>query len=149
MHDIGTKHCDFSHHLTRTCTEVYQPMPTNGVTDMLLPYTPNEKGIFESCHNQWGVTPRVDWEETHFWGAQIAAGRNLFLTNGQLDPWSAGGIHECKAWDNSVVIRELRGAAHHLDLRTPNVLDPPDVKAVRQEEVAAMKRWVALWRKAN
>ena len=36
----------------QTCTEVFQPMPTNGVTDMLLPSTPNKTALFESCEEE-------------------------------------------------------------------------------------------------
>ena len=41
----------------QTCTEVFQPMPTNGVTDMLLPSTPNKTALFESCEEEVKKTP--------------------------------------------------------------------------------------------
>ena len=42
------------------CTEVYQPMPTNGVTDHFeLPYQTNKTKYFLRCQRRWdGVTPR-------------------------------------------------------------------------------------------
>jgi hypothetical protein len=50
------------------CTEVYQPMPTNGVTDFYRPSTPNKTDYFNNCVNNWGVKPRPDWEEMMFMG---------------------------------------------------------------------------------
>lgn len=57
----------------QTCTEVYQPTPSNGLYpakggDMFLPSVPNKTDIFNRCRQQYGVVPRPDWEENHFWG---------------------------------------------------------------------------------
>jgi lysosomal Pro-X carboxypeptidase len=81
----------------QTCTEVYQPMPSNGLYpatggDMYLPSTPNRTAIFESCERRWGVVPRPAWEEHQFGGPNIGRASNIFMTAGQLDPWRAGGI---------------------------------------------------------
>jgi hypothetical protein len=46
---------------------------------------------------------------------------NIIFSNGQLDPWSAGGV--LKQVSPDVVILYLLNAAHHLDLRTPNPAD--------------------------
>jgi len=129
------------------CTEVYQPMPTDGVTDFERPHTPNASAIFEACEARWGVTPRPDWEETEFMGSHIASGSNLFLTNGQLDPWRAAGIQELpEGSPESVTVRTIESAAHHLDLRHSDRHDPPSVAAVRREERTAILRWVREWR---
>ncbi len=47
----------------QTCTEVYQPMPTNGITDFEIPYKPNKTEYFAYCRERWDTTPRPDWEE--------------------------------------------------------------------------------------
>eukprot|EP00656_Telonema_subtile_P046200 TRINITY_DN52568_c0_g1_i1.p1 TRINITY_DN52568_c0_g1~~TRINITY_DN52568_c0_g1_i1.p1 ORF type:complete len:476 (-),score=81.05 TRINITY_DN52568_c0_g1_i1:1-1428(-) len=60
------------------CNEVYQPMPTNGISDFLLPSTPNKTEYFANCLESWGVVPRPDWEEMTFMGEHISAGSNLF-----------------------------------------------------------------------
>jgi hypothetical protein len=62
-------------------------MPTNGITDFELPYQPNKTSYFEHCKEIWGVTPRPNWEEMYFFGRDIGSGSNIFITNGQLDPW--------------------------------------------------------------
>ena len=53
---------------------------------------PNKSDIFKRCRQQYGVVPRPDWEENHFWGPNIGAGSNIFLSAGQVDPWRAAGI---------------------------------------------------------
>ena len=57
----------------------------------------------------------------------------LFCSNGELDPWSAGGVlHTVKASLPAVVIPN---AAHHLDLRAKNDGDTRDVERARQAEI--------------
>jgi lysosomal Pro-X carboxypeptidase len=130
----------------QTCTEVYQPMPTDGKTDFEIPYTPNKTAYFEHCQRRWGVQPRPNWEEMHFMGANIGAGSNIFLSSGQLDPWRAAGIQEKpKGAPDSIVVRIIENGAHHLDLRAANKMDPPSVVAVRIEEKAAMRQWIKEW----
>lgn len=120
----------------QTCTEVYQPTPTNGLYpapggDMLLPSVPNKTAIFDQCKARYGVAPRPDWEENHLWGPNIGTGSNVFLSAGQLDPWRSGGIGQpptaagsCPAagteGDNAYPSIEFHlnlDGAHHLDLR--------------------------------
>jgi len=131
----------------QTCTEVYQPMPTDGITDFELPHMPNKTEYYERCRRRWNVEPRPAWEEMHFMGSHIAAGSNIFLASGQLDPWRAAGIqHVPKGAPDSIIVRIIENGAHHLDLRESNPMDPPSVVCVRQEERAAMQRWLAEWK---
>ena len=134
----------------QTCTEVYQPMPTDGKTDFEVPYTPNQTAYYADCWRRWGVQPRPNWEEMNFMGADIGAGSNIFLTSGQLDPWRAAGIQEKpKGSPDSIVVRIIENGAHHLDLRAANSMDPPSVVAVRNEERAAMRQWIAQWKQTH
>ena len=131
------------------CTEVYQPMPTDGKTDIELPYQPNQTEIFRDCLDRWGVTPRPNWEEMTFMGENIQGGSNLFLTSGQLDPWRAAGIqslpHKTHP-DRNIVVRIIENGAHHLDLRSSHPLDPPSVTKIRKEELACFEKWIQEWR---
>jgi len=130
----------------QTCTEVYQPMPTDGKTDFELPYTPNQTAYFASCWERFQVQPRPNWEEMHFMGDNIGAGSNIFLTSGQLDPWRAAGIQtKPKGAPDSIIVRIIDNGAHHLDLRAANSMDPASVTAVRKEEKAAMHQWIHEW----
>ena len=79
-------------------------------------------------------------------GENIGTGSNLFLTNGQLDPWRAVGIQNLpKRSDGSIIIRTMEGAAHHLDLRAANEMDPKSVVLVRKEQRAAIQKWIYEW----
>eukprot|EP00588_Corethron_pennatum_P036198 CAMPEP_0194342246 /NCGR_PEP_ID=MMETSP0171-20130528/92202_1 /TAXON_ID=218684 /ORGANISM="Corethron pennatum, Strain L29A3" /LENGTH=131 /DNA_ID=CAMNT_0039107889 /DNA_START=126 /DNA_END=521 /DNA_ORIENTATION=+ len=121
-------------------------MPTDGITDFEVPYIPNATKIYAWCKDVWNVEPRPDWEESHFMGGDISSGSNIFLTNGQLDPWRASGIQSVpRGSDGTIIVKTLEGAAHHLDLRASNLLDPPSVIKTRQEQKAAIRRWINEW----
>ena len=132
------------------CTEVYQPMPTDGKTDFEVPHMPNQTAYYADCWRRYGVQPRPNWEEITFMGSQIQAGSNIFLANGQLDPWRAAGIQEKPVGaPDSIVVRTIENGAHHLDLRASNPMDPPSVIQVRQEQKAAMRQWIAEWKQIH
>ena len=130
------------------CTEVYQPMPTNGITDFELPFQPNKTEYFENCRQRWeGVTPRPDWEEMTFMGDNIQAGSNIFLASGQLDPWRAAGIQSVPIGSHkSIIVRIIENGAHHYDLRSSHAMDTLSVVQVRQEELQAMRQWIREWK---
>lgn len=69
---------------------------------------------------------------------------NVVFTNGLLDPWSAGKITaaDIPAESRDVVTFEMTGAAHHLELKTPNVADPPDVRAGRDLQRKYVTKWI-------
>jgi hypothetical protein len=86
---------------------------------MFPPSTPNKTAIFSSCQSRYGVVPRPNWEENHFGGPNIGAGSNIFLSSGQVDPWSAAGIPAIKVAAGgtpppSIEIHENLMGAHHL-----------------------------------
>ncbi len=62
---------------------------------------------------------------------------NIIFSNGELDPWHAGGVLE-NVSDQTISIY-IENSAHHLDLRLPNEADPDSVKAARQLETV----WIA------
>ena len=131
----------------QTCTEVYQPMPTDGVTDFEVAYTPNKTAYYEYCWSQYQVQPRPDWEELTFMGSSIQSGSNIYLSSGQLDPWRASGIQtKPKGSPDSIIVRIIENGAHHLDLRASHPDDPPSVVRVRSEEKLAMGVWIKEWR---
>jgi hypothetical protein len=130
----------------QTCTEVYQPMPTDGVTDFEVAYTPNQTEYYEYCWKQYQVQPRPDWEELTFMGSSIQSGSNIYLSSGQLDPWRAAGIQtKPQGSSNSIIVRIIENGAHHLDLRASHPNDPPSVVRVRREEKAVIREWIKEW----
>uniref|UniRef100_A0A912M7U8 Peptidase S28 domain containing protein n=1 Tax=Haemonchus contortus TaxID=6289 RepID=A0A912M7U8_HAECO len=64
---------------------------------------------------------------------------------GHLDPWSGGGFKASSdgvEQDRGIYIMEIPGAAHHLDLRTPNTCDPNSVKNARFQIVGILDCWI-------
>lgn len=62
---------------------------------------------------------------------------NIIFSNGELDPWQAGGVTE-KINDETIAIY-IEHSAHHLDLRLPNDADPSTLTEARQIET----QWIA------
>jgi lysosomal Pro-X carboxypeptidase len=65
---------------------------------------------------------------------------NIFFSNGMLDPWSGGSPVEYLS--RSLDTEYISMAAHHLDLRSPNALDPESVVKARQHEIDAIQSWL-------
>jgi len=133
----------------QTCTEVWQPMSTNGVTDFYLPSPINQSAIFQACQQGWGVTPRTTWWESYFGGCNITSSSNIMMTQGDLDPWSTGGCTGVVANNRTdgITVHFMKAAAHHLDIRWPNELDPPDVVRARTKTSELIGSWVKEWKR--
>jgi len=67
---------------------------------------------------------------------------NIVWSNGELDPWRAGGLNENVSADGSSIALYIEGGAHHLDLRLPEDLDPATVTEARNIEMANIKKWI-------
>lgn len=65
---------------------------------------------------------------------------NIIFSNGDLDPWSGGGV--TKDITDTLIAVTIKDGAHHLDLRANNALDPTSVLLARSLEVEHMKRWI-------
>lgn len=120
------------------CSEIILPVAVSETNPMFLPcseFAPNcwsIDALADFCDAVYGVTPRPSMDINAFFGPNVTGVDQLYLTNGALDPWRSGGYTKSTARIPSVV---LEGAAHHLDLRAPNMLDPPDVVATRASHV--------------
>lgn len=68
----------------------------------------------------------------------------FFSSNGDLDPWSAGGVKQ--SLSDSLVAILIPDGAHHLDLRSNSDFDPKSVIEARALEVAYMKKWIEEYR---
>ncbi|KHJ88241.1 serine carboxypeptidase S28 [Oesophagostomum dentatum] len=70
------------------------------------------------------------------YGLSLNGVSNIILTQGELDPWSGGGYKTSSAGvsqDRGIYVLPIPGAAHHLDLRTPNTCDPNTVANARYQ----------------
>ena len=92
------------------------------------------------------MTPKYDWALDYFGGRD--AGRdfssysNIIFSNGELDPWQAGGILENFSSNPSIEVLYIKNSAHHLDLRLPDPADPAEVTAARAVELSTIQKWL-------
>ncbi|XP_049745599.1 lysosomal Pro-X carboxypeptidase isoform X3 [Elephas maximus indicus] len=124
----------------QACTEIIMPFCTNGVNDMFEPRSWDLEELSDDCFKEWGVRPRPFWITTLYGGKNISSHRNIIFSNGELDPWSGGGV--TKNITDTLVAINIADGAHHLDLRASNALDPKTVLLARSLEVRYMKQWI-------
>jgi hypothetical protein len=144
------------------CTEVLLASAANASTPPFLPCTefaPNCVNVsrFEAyCVAATGARPRplldnVAYPQTaSTWlgGAATGAVDRVFFTNGDLDPWSYGGVSPLDTGSTATAGHNvysvwMKGAAHHLDLRGPEAADPVDVKNAREAVTEALSMWLS------
>lgn len=96
----------------------------------------------ERCRRKFGVEPRPGWmPSTSGFGSGPSGASNIVFTNGDLDPWSSGGVRSNLS--SSVLSLTVQGGAHHLDLMWSNPDDGLSVRQVREEQLRQVRRWVA------
>ncbi|XP_005074170.1 lysosomal Pro-X carboxypeptidase [Mesocricetus auratus] len=125
----------------QSCTEMVMPFCANGVDDMFESYVWDFERFSDDCFNQWGVKPRPNWITTLYGGKNISSHSNIIFSNGDLDPWSGGGV--TKDITDTLVAINIPNGAHHLDLRASTAFDPSTVLISRLLEVKHMKKWIA------
>lgn len=116
-------------------------MPLSNGPNSMFVEEPFDYGEFtKMCQERFGLTPRYTWVWDYFGGLDINWDfkdvTNVIFTNGQLDPWRAGGlnVNVTENWGSIALI--IDDAAHHLDLRLPNdEIDPDSVKQARLIEI--------------
>ena len=125
------------------CNEL--PMPTSFSKDsMFIEYAFDYTAYTTHCQTTFGLTPQYDWALTNFGGYNITQDfksySRIYFSNGELDPWMAGGVTEFISI--KLPFGVIKGGAHHLDLRLPNVADGDDVVWVRQQETEVIESWI-------
>ncbi|KAJ9435617.1 putative serine protease pcp-1 [Diplonema papillatum] len=117
-----------------------------------------------TCYKQFDSeglfgSPTVDdgwseWIGGYYDVNNSASHTNIIWSNGQLDPWSAGGVYPAGGSvvgspvqnltaDGSSVAIAIELGAHHLDLFFPTDADPDSVKNARIVEESMIKAWIA------
>ena len=98
------------------------------------------------CQSSFGLTPDYTWALRYFGGFNIdkdfLAATNVIFSNGELDPWRAGGLNKNVTADGSGIALYIESGAHHLDLRLPNAADPYTVTQARAQEETIIKGWI-------
>mmetsp|Transcript_3600 Transcript_3600/g.2349 ORF Transcript_3600/g.2349 Transcript_3600/m.2349 type:complete len:256 (-) Transcript_3600:166-933(-) len=104
------------------CNQLFMPTAMNDQS-MFLPLEIDYDAYTAFCQEKYGLTPRYDWALDFFGGYDIEkdflAVTNIVFSNGNLDPWMAGGLNYNVTADGSGIALLIEGGAHHLDLRLP------------------------------
>jgi hypothetical protein len=136
----------------QVCNEMVMPIFQNGKTDMFNAELYSPDAYVAQCQATHWLTPQFDWALDAFGGRNpqkdFNKTSNIVFTNGDLDPWRAGGVLTPLAQNDDVYVTVMKGAAHHLDLRAPNAADPADVTAARKHVETLMVEWIREWRTA-
>lgn len=127
--------------------EMVMPVCADGVTDMFEKMDFNLTSIRQRCLRDYGIVPDPGLALRE-WGAKdLSAASNIIFSNGDRDPWSAGGVTVSSV--PSVHVITIPGACHHEDLRSPGPADPPVLRAVRDREAGIISAWIRKFRAAQ
>ncbi|XP_046669283.1 lysosomal Pro-X carboxypeptidase-like isoform X1 [Homalodisca vitripennis] len=125
----------------QACTEMVMPMCSDGKHDMFEPSKWNFNDYAKECYEQYGVLPQPFHAKNLYGGKHISTASNIIFSNGQLDPWSSGGVlHNVSATAQAVFMAD---AAHHLDLRASNPADPESVVEARKYYRTVIQQWIS------
>lgn len=128
----------------QSCTEFVMPICSNGITDMFDIQPWDFQAWSEYCFVQWKVRPRLEWPFMEYGGKTFADFRydsNIVFTNGNLDPWSSGGVNTTITPRLPAIL--IEGGAHHLDLRAANPADPQSVINAREQIIQLIQNWIS------
>ena len=126
----------------------FMPMGRNGKTDMFYDSAFSLIDETARCNATWGVVPDLSRGIVAFGGREILHHiENVVFSNGDLDPWTSGGVlpehiphHLRRERDLSAVF--IEGGAHHLDLFFSHDDDPTSVVDARTHERGKIRKWI-------
>ena len=128
------------------CNQLAMPC-SNGKNSMFIPQPFDYNAFTKDCQQKYKMTPRYEWVWDYLGGQDIQRDflsiSNIIFSNGQLDPWTAGGLTIPITGNNKIDLIFIEQAAHHLDLREPNdEYDPQAVKDARKKETEIISKWI-------
>lgn len=66
----------------------------------------------------------------------------LIFSNGEYDPWKAGGVTNQIQTSDSLISIIIKDGGHHVDLRASNPDDTDSIKAARVTECSQIDQWL-------
>lgn len=127
----------------QACSELVLPSSATGVDDFFPPAPFIQSQYTAMCQQTESVTPRYTWIPLQYGGFNISSRSNIIFSNGDLDPWSGGGIRYSINPDLPAIL--IHNGAHHLDLRFSSPNDPPSVVNARKLEAQYLLKWMREW----
>lgn len=130
----------------QVCTEFVFPMCSNGKTDMFEVQAWDNITYNQDCMTNYKVSPKWEWPVINYGGSldDLKYHSNIIFSNGDLDPWSSGGVLETINEKLPAII--IKNGAHHLDLRSANAKDPESVIEARKLEIKYIQQWIDEYR---
>ena len=116
------------------------PVCSNGVTDMFEPNPWNITKFSLDCKKKFGIYSDIEKALILFGGDHIKTASNIIFSNGERDPWSAGGVLE--TLNPTLPAIKVPHACHHEDLRFSGPNDPQSLIDVRLREISIIKGWI-------
>jgi len=126
----------------------------NGDKSLFAPSTYDKSKIEVDCAKKFSFA--TDWGYVH----KFLGGKNyqksfrnfekIIFSNGNLDPWRANGVTDFVGL--KIPVYNIRGGAHHLDLRLPNEAEKDEVTNVnwvRTQECKLIGMWVDEYQGTN
>ena len=109
----------------QTCNDLPIELGDEPATSCFGWNTFDRYGWNQQCNDRFNLNPQYDWALDFFGGrnpgADFEDSSNIIFSNGNLDPWSGGGILSNVTSNNIALI--IEDGAHHLDLRAPSEHD--------------------------
>ena len=128
----------------QSCTEMLYPLCSDGVRDMYYESSWDVKSMEEICEKTWGAKPDLSRVKLQYGDRDISENSNIVFTNGDMDPWSGGGVlHDIS---DSIVAINIERGAHNSDLLFSHEQDLPSVKAAREKEKFYIQLWIKKWK---
>ncbi|KAK2078013.1 hypothetical protein QBZ16_003881 [Prototheca wickerhamii] len=124
------------------CAELQFPdSNANATTSMFMPqYTDFEQRL-QNCVKEFNITSSPQRALREYGGARLNGASNVYLTNGDMDPWYTFGV--LNNVSETVTSFLIKDAAHHADLMDPSDADPPSVEQARELGLYWIRRWIA------
>ena len=140
--DLGQEGWDYL-----ACTTLVLPIAADGVNDMFLPNPWVYSTYAANCQTRFQRPPQPLYVQTFFGASNQAMNfssliyaNQMIFTNGRLDPWFSGAVVESA--NPGIEVFNLGYGAHHLDLRSPNPLDPMEVSIIRGAIITTIQSWL-------
>ena len=125
------------------CADEAMPISMSGTKDMFYDAPFDFRSYSNYCNSTYGIVPDYDFTLNFFGGRtdkELKSYSRIFFTNGDLDPWS--GASPLQNISDTLVGCYIRYGAHHLDLRSPNPADPPNVVYCRNMLLSTLNKWL-------
>lgn len=120
--------------------ELVFPFCSDGQEHLFEKHEFNLTQYIDECRNKFHLTPDPYYITRSFGGRNVNAASNIIFSNGMRDPLAPGGVLD--KVNDKVHIIKLAKACHHEDLHFKGPNDPPELLAVREEEVKIIQNWI-------